>query len=161
MANLLDDLRHGLRRLVASPGFTALAGLTLALGIGANSALWSVVSGVLLAPLPLPDPGRLAVLWETRGDLRGTVTAPDFVDWQRRARWFSGLGAPTSPSVSLTGRGEPERLVAARVSAGWFPVLGLRPALGRGFTAEEDADGGPRVVLLSDGLWRRRFGADP
>jgi len=161
MTNLLDDLRYSLRRLAASPGFTALAGLTLALGIGANSALWSVVSGVLLAPLPLPEPGRLVVIWETRRDQRGSATAPDFLDWQRQARAFSGFGATTSTSVNLTGRGEPERLPAARVSAGWFPTLGVRPKLGRGFTAEEDREGGPRAVLLSDGLWRRRFGADP
>jgi putative ABC transport system permease protein len=160
METLLQDLRHAVRSLVNHPGFTVVAVLTLALGIGANTAIFSVVNAVVLRPLAFRNPGELVVLWEAVNHSRAGVTAPDFVDWQAQSHSFAGFAASASTSVNLTGAGEAERLPTQRVSAGYFPTLGVAAAIGRTFLPEEAAFGAARVTVLSDGLWRRRFGAD-
>src|SRR5437867_4853563 len=111
----MNDLKFAFRQLLKNPGFTPVAVLTLALGIGANTAIFSVVNGVLLRPLPFRDPDRLVRIWESQGERNGNVTAPDFLDWQRRQRVFESLGAFTSVTLNLTGADQPERLVARRV----------------------------------------------
>ncbi len=159
MQSLWQDVRYGLRVLVRSPGFTAIAVVTLALGIGANTALFSVVSGVLLDPLPFPDPDRLYAVY-TRTPTFGTssVSYLNFLDWQKDNRVFSGLGAYRSDDFNLTGSGEAERLQACMVSAELFPLLGVKPVLGRTFLPEEDRPGAGPVVVIGEGLWKRKFG---
>ncbi len=163
MRDLIQDLRHGLRLLARIPGFTAVAVLTLALGIGANTAIFSVVHAVLLRPLSLPSPERLVMVWENdrlRGTRQERASAPDFQDFRAQATVFEALSAWQSTDATLTGAGEPERLVAARVSANYFTLLGVPPLLGRAFLPEEEKIGRHRVAVLGHGLWRRRFGAD-
>ncbi|MCP9495921.1 MAG: ABC transporter permease [Pyrinomonadaceae bacterium MAG19_C2-C3] len=158
-----QDLRYGLRMLVKNPGFTVVAVIALALGIGANSAIFSVVNTVLLRPLPYKDPDRLVMVWEdnTRsGFPRDTPAAANYVDWRDQNQVFEGMAAIADQSFNLTGIGEPERIEGKRVSANLFPLLGVEPQLGRAFLPEEDQPGGGRVVLLSHGLWQRRFGSD-
>ena len=159
MGTLLQDISYGLRTLVRSPGFTLVAAFTLALGIGANTAIFSVVDTVLLAPLPYEKPEQLQLVWGFHPEI-GTETAslPDFVDWREQNNVFVDLAASFRRSMNLTGNGEPERLIAARVTANLFSVLGIEPARGRAFLDEEDRPGGERVVILSHGLWERRFG---
>jgi putative ABC transport system permease protein len=157
---MVADLRYGVRTLRRSPAFTAVAALTLALGIGANTAIFSVVNGIVLRPLPYPDPERVVVIASTRQGLSMAVSARDFVDWRNDARSFTGIAAGVTSLTVLTGVGEPERLSQARVSANIFEVLALRPVLGRGFVAGEDDIAAPRVALISEGMWRRRFGGD-
>jgi len=156
------DLRYALRSLRQRPGFTALTVLTLALGIGATSAIFSVVNGVLLRPLPYDQPEGVALV-HTRLD--GTpgreLSLPEFFDLREQSRSFTRMAAFSNGSLTLTGSGTPERLQAGFVTADALPLLGVSPVRGRGFAAEEDLPGRPPVVLLSDGLWRRRFGADP
>jgi putative ABC transport system permease protein len=161
MDTLLQDLRYGARALLRSPGFTAVAVMTLALGVGANTAIFSVVHGVLLRPLPYREPDRLVLAWETRGPRRAAVTAPDFVDWKAQNQVFETLAARDAITANLTGAQEPERAEGRRVTADYFPMLGARPEHGRLFTADEARAGANRVVLLSHSLWQRRFGADP
>jgi putative ABC transport system permease protein len=161
MDTLLQDLRYGARALARSPGFTAVAALTLALGIGANTAIFSVVHAVLLRPLPYREPDRLVLAWETRGPRRGGVTAPDYVDWKAQNQVFETLAARDAITANLTGTQDPERVEGRRVTADYLPMLGVRPERGRLFTADEDRPGASHVVVLSHGLWERRFGADP
>jgi putative ABC transport system permease protein len=158
---MIQDLRHAARALARTPGFTAAAVLTLALGLGANTAIFGVVDAALLRPLPFTDADRLVIVWETMGDWKTRWVAPaNFLDWRRDARAFAGLAGYSLSDVNVTGAGEPERLKAAVVSDSLFDLLGSRPALGRALQAGEDrAD--ERVAVLGDGLWRRRFGADP
>jgi putative ABC transport system permease protein len=147
-----------------NPGFTAVAVITLALGIGANTAIFSVVNAVLLRPLPYKDPDRLVFVWETdrqRGGRWHSVTPADFVDWREQNGVFEDMAAVAISSVNLTGNGEPKTLEGHRVSASLFPLLGVSPLLGRTFLAEEDRPGGDRVVILSHRLWQEGFGADP
>ena len=159
MESFWQDVRYGVRVLLRSPGFTAVAVLTLALGIGANTALFSVVSGVLLHPLPFPAPDQLhSVYTRTEQFAKGSVSYPNFLDWQRANVAFSALGAYRSDDFNLTGSGEAERLRANMVSAEFFPLLGVRPTAGRTFTADEDRAGAGPVVVLADGLWKRKFG---
>jgi putative ABC transport system permease protein len=159
--HLLADLRTAVRRLAKSPGFAIAAVLTLALGIGANTTLFSIVDAVVLRPLPFPRPSELMAIQSRRAHGGDSVSAPDFLDWRRQSRAFREMGAATSQAVVvLSGRGEPERLPGERVSPGLFPLLGARPALGRTFTAQEDRPGSG-VAILSHGLWKRRFGGDP
>jgi putative ABC transport system permease protein len=161
---LWHDLRFGVRLLTRSPGFTAVVVATLALGIGANSALFSVVNAVLLRPLPFADPQRVMTLWEAnarQGVSRSEVSAASFVDWRRESRAFDRIAAFRPWGFVLTGKQEPARVRGARVSARLFPLLGVRPILGRAFLEEEDRFGAPRVVLLGHALWQERFGADP
>jgi len=160
------DLRLSARALLREPGFAAICLLTLAFGIGANTAIFSVVNGVLLRPLPARDPERLMALREVIPALERTypllpVSAKHFTEWRGRARSFEGIAAFDFGSVNLTGQGEPERLDAARVSVNMFDTLGIRPALGRAFGGGEDAKGLERVAVISNALWRRRFHADP
>jgi putative ABC transport system permease protein len=162
--NLGNDLRYGFRMLVKSPGSTAVAMIALALGIGANSAIFSVVNAVLLRPLPYKDPGRLVVLWETKlskGILQEQVSPPDYRDWSEQQRGFEKVAALREQPAVLTGGQLPERLETALVSPSAFELLGVRAALGRTFLSEEAEPGRDRVALLGYGFWQRRFGGDP
>jgi putative ABC transport system permease protein len=161
---LKQDVRYGARMLKNSPGFTAVAVCTLALGIGANTAIFSVVNAVLLNPLPYPDSARLVMLWEQKpalGWVRNIVSAANFVDWKRQNHVFAGMAALSESTFNLSGTGEPVELRGAQVSADFFPVLGVRPALGRIFTPEDDRLEDSRVVILTHQLWQERYGADP
>jgi putative ABC transport system permease protein len=162
MESMLQDLRYGLRMMRRSPGLTLVAIVTLALGIGANSALFSVVNAVLLQPLPYPEADRLAILWGTTPDIpKEEASLPDYTDWKAQSQSFDGMAAVRFMNSNVSGEGEPERVIGARVTHDFLNVLGVQPALGRGFTAEEDRVGAERVVVLSNGLWQRRFGSDP
>jgi predicted permease len=162
MSGLGQDLRCALRQLRKSPGFAATAVFTLALGIGANTAIFSVVNGVLLNPLPYPQPGQLVALYrQTPQFAEASISYPDFLDWQRENRSFSALAAYRSEDFNLTNMGEPERLKAGMVSATFFPIFGVKPLLGRTFTDSEDLTGGAPVALISEGLWKRKFAASP
>ena len=162
MDTLVADFRYALRKLVRAPGFTFVALLTLALGIGANSAIFSVVYGVLFRPLPFPESEQLVRLdSEVRGNTFSAYSGPTFVDVQREMTdVFSAVSAHTTPLLTLTGAGEPVELEAAAVSASFFDVVGVRPALGRGFRPDENESGNHRVAVLSHGLWQQRFGGD-
>jgi predicted permease len=158
MHSFLQDVRYGLRILAKNPGFTLIAVLTLALGIGANTALFSVVNGVLLSPLPFPNPSELYAVYQTTATFgRGSVSYPNYEDWRKDNRSFASLGAYRSDEFNLTGYGEPERLHAHMISANLFSALGVPPLAGRGFQAEDDHIGSAPVAMLSDGLWKRKF----
>ena len=163
MTTLWQDLRYAARGLSKSPGFTAIAVATLALGIGANTAIFSVVHAVLLRRLPYPAPDRLLVLRERQihQERDMGVAWPNFLDWRAQARSFEGIAGFRTDHTILSGLGEPEMLRLAQVSAPFFPLLGARPVLGRSFDAADDRPGAPPVVLISQGLWKRRFGGDP
>ena len=162
MGALLVELRAAARRLRHSRGFAAAAVLTLALGIGANTALFSVANAVLLRPLPFPHAERLVTVWEREKDGTETNTGyPTFRDWAERGRSLESAAAAGYWVPTLTGAGTPERLEGLKVSASFFGTLGVRPALGRDFAPEEDRPGADRAVLVSWGLWQRRFGGDP
>ena len=158
-----QDLRYALRLLVRSPGFTVVAVLTLALGVGANTAIFSVVRAVLLAPLPFAAPDRLVSLWHAYPPSlpRAAMSAPGLDDLRAARHIFDEVTAFRLTNQNLTGGGEPERLLVARTTQSFQPLLGLHVAIGRWYTADEDAPNQNRVIVLSDGLWRRRFGADP
>ncbi|MCI0489447.1 MAG: ABC transporter permease [Blastocatellia bacterium] len=163
MDNLFQDLRYAFRTLIKRPGFTVVAVLALALGIGANTAIFSVVNGVILRPLPYTEPDRLAMVWldNRRQGIREDITSyPNFIDWRDQNQVFEGMAGFRSWRQSLTGTGEPEELRGASVSANFFQIMGTSPSLGRGFTAEEETPGKDNVVILSHGLWQRRFGGD-
>jgi putative ABC transport system permease protein len=161
MSELLRDLRYALRSLLKSPGFAFVTVVTLALGIGANTAIFSVVNAVLLRPLPFHEPDRLIVVRETYGGGSvGTVSGPNFVDWRDRSRSFEGVTASRGASLAMVGEGEPEEVRGARVSAEFFRVLGVDLLLGRGFAAGED-QGEPSVAVIGERVWRDRFAADP
>lgn len=159
------DLAYGMRLLLKAPGFSAAAIAIVALGVGAVTAIFSVVYGVALKPLPFREPDRLVNIYSTSPSInyaRMSVNGADHRDWLASNHVFEDIALYRSlANFNLTGAGEPERLLAARLSANLLPVLGVSPVLGRGFTEEEDEIGNERVVLLSDSLWRRRFGADP
>jgi putative ABC transport system permease protein len=160
-ADLTHDLRYVLRSLAKAPGFTFIVLLTLALGIGANTAIFTVLNAVLLRPLPFPDSDRLVAVRETFGQgYTGSVAGPNVVDWRTRSHSFSGILAFRASSRALVGDGQPEQVFTAMVSADFFRTLGVSPALGRGFADGEDQGVGT-VAVLSDGLWRTRYGADP
>jgi putative ABC transport system permease protein len=160
MHTLLQDLRYGLRTLAKNPGFTIVAVVTLALGIGANSALFSVVNGVLLSPLPFPQPNQLVALYTNRVRFeRASISYPNFLDWQRENRSFSSLAAFRPDDFNLTGTGEAEHIRGEMVSADFFSTLGVKPLIGRTFTPQEDVLGGAPVVLISASLWQRKFGS--
>ena len=163
LADLLHDLRYAARTQVKNPAFTIVAVIALALGIGANTAIFSVVNTVLLRPLPYKDPDRLVLVWEDntkQGYPRDTPTAANFIDWRDQNQVFEGMAAFTPDNFNLTGIGDPERLQGRRISASVFQLLGVDPQIGRVFTSAEDQPGSERVVLLSYGLWQRRFGGD-
>src|SRR6202046_4607580 len=157
-----QDLRFGLRTLRKSPGFTAVAVLTLALGIGANTAMFSVIEGVVLSPLPYRQPDRLVVFWENNLTLKHFISPsyPDFRDWQSSSRSLEQFAAVTWQSYDLSGPGTPEHVDGKLVSSGFFSALGVNLALGREFSQEEDRHGGPPVVIISDRLRKDRFAPD-
>ena len=159
---LIQDFRYGLRMLAKNPGFTAVAVIALALGIGANTAIFSVVNGVLLQPLPYRDPGRLMRISESSPDFRTmSVAYPNFVDWKDQNRNFAGLAALRWNDYDVTGGGEPEHLSGKMVSADFFRVLGITPVLGRDFDPRADRLGASPVVLIGGGWWNRRFASSP
>ena len=159
LETLWQDIRYGTRMLRKSPGFTLVAILVLALGIGANTAIFSVVQGVLLAPLPYRQPNRLVVVWENNPSRRHTllVSYPNYQDWQREAKPFHEIVGVTGRSYNLTNPGPAEHVRGLGVSAGFFRTLGVKLALGREFTAQEDRQYGTPAVILSNGLWKSRF----
>jgi predicted permease len=155
---LWQDVVYAARLLWKNAGFTAVAVMTLALGIGANSALFSVVSGVLLSPLPFQDPDRLTMVYAKTATFdQSSVTFPNYLDWKKESRSFSAMAAFRSDDFNLTGLGEPERVHVHMISAEFFPALGMPPMAGRNFRAEEDIPGGAPVAILGDGLWKRKF----
>jgi putative ABC transport system permease protein len=159
---LWQDLRYGVRMLVKSPGFTLTAVLTLALGIGANTAIFSFVNAVLLKPLPYPDPERIVSVWEKRPDGGNNyISTLNFLDWERQNRCFQFLSAIAPDTVTLTGSDSPEQLFVHRVSASYFKALGVEATLGRVFAASENEVGADQVVVLSNRIWQSRFGGDP
>jgi putative ABC transport system permease protein len=162
MLGLIKDIRFAVRHFRKRPGFALVAVATLALGIGANTALFSVVNGVLLRPLPYPDPDRLIALREVNSAKQADsqIAPGNFLEWQRQSTVFAQLTAYRTVSYNLTGNGVPERLLAARVSRGIFAMLGAEPIVGRDFAKEEDQPGNDKVVLISEGLWQRQFGRD-
>jgi predicted permease len=162
MGTLLEDLRYSLRLIKRSPGFTIVAGVALALGIGANTAIFSVVNGVLLQPLPYPEPSRLMVTYETDREFsHSSIAYPNFFDWRRDQHSFTGMAAYRGDDFNFTGSGQPEHLQGEYVSASFLSVLGLNPMLGRDFLPEEDQQSGPAVTILAYGFWKRRFAGDP
>jgi putative ABC transport system permease protein len=163
METVMQDVRFGARTLVKNPGFTLVAVLALALGIGANSAIFSVVNAVLLQPLPYPDPDRLVSVWEgnTRKGSQMPLAPANFVDWNAQNEVFENAAAFMRWSFNVTGQQEPERVRGVLLSANAFALLGVQPILGRTFLPEEGAISKNRVVVLSHGLWQRRFGGDP
>jgi len=157
----MRDLRYAIRTLVARPGFSAVAILTLALGIGANSAIFTVVNAVLLRPLPFRDPERLTLLIERSGQFPTLNTSwQNYVDWRDQSRSFEAVAAVRGLTMTLTGSVDPERVPVKMITATLLPTFGVSPALGRTFTRDDDRSGAPGVALLSDALWRRRFGGD-
>src|SRR5688572_11473457 len=164
LTDFFQDLHYAGRMQLKNPGFTIVAVIALALGIGANTAIFSVVNSVLLRPLPYKDPERLVMVWEDasrHGYPRDTPAAANFVDWRDQNQVFEAMAAIADTSFNLTGSGDPERLEGRRRSANMFPLLGVEPQIGRVFTTSEDQPGAQRVVLLSYALWQRRFGGNP
>ena len=165
MHALIQDFRFAIRMLLKNPGFTAAAVLTLALGIGANTAIFSVVNSVLLRPLPFKDPDRLVTVWERnvkKGYDMNHAGVATFLDWKTQSKGFESMAAfGIEAGLSLTGDHEPERVTAVPVSANLFEVLGVHPTLGRTFRLEEETPGQDQVVILGHGLWQQRFGSDP
>jgi putative ABC transport system permease protein len=162
METFLQDLRFGLRTLARNPGFAYVAVLTLALGVGANAAIFSVVNAVLLRPLPWSEPDRTVMIWSRWTAFDKTWVSDGEVNgYRRQSRTLADVGAWSDGQVNLTGDGEPERVAAGFVTANLFSVLGASPVKGRLFTPEEDVPNGPRVVILGHGLWVRRYAADP
>jgi putative ABC transport system permease protein len=163
MSGLVQDLRYALRRLCKNPGFATVAVLTLALGIGANTAIFSVVNAVLLKPLPYPNAGQLVMLWEQnphRGWFENIISGENFLDWQKQNQVFAGMAAFESNFFNITGNQQAEEVAGERVSANLFSVLGVRPFRGRLFLPEENKND-KAAVILSYGLWQQRYGGDP
>jgi putative ABC transport system permease protein len=161
LAELVQDLRYGIRTLLRSPGFTAVALLTLALGIGANSAIFSFVDGAMLRPLPYPEAERIVQVWEKppRGQ-RNVISALNYLDWKSSNTVFESLAASTGGQMTLSGTGEPVLIRTGRVSAQYFDIYQIQPSIGRTFAADEDQPGKEHVVVLSHRLWAGRFGSD-
>ena len=162
MNELLQDLRYGVRTLRKNPGFATVAVLTLAIGIGANTAIFSFVNGVLLKPLPYGEPERIVrVLEKPPGGDRNGISTLNYLDWQKENTVFEYMAAQTGGSVTLTGVNEPIQLRGARVSQHYFDIFGIKAVLGRTFAANEDQPGKEHVAVLSHALWDSQFGADP
>src|SRR4029450_8806068 len=159
MHTLWQDVRYGARMLLKSPGITFVVILALALGIGANTAIFSVVDAALLRPLPYDESDRLVFINETSKSMDEiSISYPNFTDWRNQNTVFEKIGVYNRSSYNLTGTGEAERIITGQVSADMFSALRVNAALGRVFTNDEDKPGGTPVVLLSHGLWQRRFG---
>ncbi len=162
MQTLWQDIRYGLRMLGKNPGFTAVVILTLALGIGANTALFSIVNGVLLNPLPFEQPDRLASLYTRTPEFtRASISYPNFLDWRHDNHSFSQIAAFRGENFNLSGIGDAQRVSANMVSAEFFPILGVKPSVGRFFSEQEDQVGAAPVAIISDGLWKRKFASSP
>jgi predicted permease len=162
LEEFLQDLRYGARSLRKNPGFTAIAVITLALGIGANTSLFSVVNAVLLNPLPYPHPEQLVTLHESKPNFEnGSISYPNFQDWQKENHTFAGMAVSRSTSFTLTGRGETEQVRARYISSDFFSVLGVNPVIGRTFAPGEDKIGAAPIAIISAGLWKRKFGGSP
>jgi putative ABC transport system permease protein len=162
LTHLAQDVRYGMRTLLKTPTFTAIAVMTLALGIGANSAIFSFVDGALLKPLPYTDPERIVLVWEkVPGGGNNVISALNFLDWQKQSTVFETMAANTGTTMTLSSGGEPVQLRGARGSAGYFEVFKIKPTLGRTFAPDEDQPGHDHVVVLSHRLWVTQFGADP
>jgi putative ABC transport system permease protein len=164
METFWQDLRYGWRTLRRNPGFAVVAIVTLAIGIGANVTIFSVINGVLLRPLPFPDSKQLVTIWETdseRNIVRGTASPAEFLDWQEMSHSFQSLSGWRGLYFTITGSGDPERVWGSEVSGNFFRMLKVTPALGRDFEKDDEQPGHEPVVILTDGLWRRHFGADP
>jgi len=160
LSSVPHDLRYGFRVLAKSPGFSIIAILTLALGIGANTAIFSVVNGVLLNPLPYPHPDQLVSMFQEIPHFQNaSISYPNFLDWQRMNRTFQAIAAYRGTGFNLTGNGDPERLHGEMISAGFFEILGVNPLLGRTFSADEDRLGANPTVMITEGLWKRKFGS--
>jgi hypothetical protein len=161
LETLWQDIRYGARMLRKNPGFTAVAVLTLALGIGANTAIFSVVNAVLLRPLPYPEPRQLVQLrMEWSGSPSTEIGSATFVEAKAQAQSLARIAAYTGGEMTLTGAGSADRVETGAVTAEFFPLLGVQPALGRNFTREEDTPNGPKAAILGQGLWQSRFGGD-
>ena len=151
-----QDLRYALRQMRKAPGFTLIAVATLALGIGVNTALFSVISGVLLSPLPFRHADELVAIHENKPNFEGgSVSYPNFRDWQKDNHTFSAMAIARGYSFNMTGTGEPEQVNGEFISSDFFPILGVQPVLGRNFAAKEDEIGAAPVVLVSEGFWKR------
>ena len=162
MQNLWQDIRYAGRTLLKRPGFTLIAIITLGLGIGGNTAIFSVVNGVLLKSLPYPEPERLFALSETSKEVPVmSVAYPNYLDWRSQQTVFENMAARMPAGGVFTGGGEPERVIGRWVTASFFPTLGVQPQVGRFFNEDEDKPGAEPVIVLSHGLWQRRFGGDP
>jgi putative ABC transport system permease protein len=163
METLIQDLRHGMRMLVKNPGFTAVALIALALGIGANTAIFSVVNAILLRPLPYKNPDRIAMIWMNNPKLgvdQDWHSYPNYTDYKEQNQVFEDMAAFNDRSYNLTGTGEPVRVMGTVATASLFSVMGVDPAQGRAFSVEEEEPGKDMVVVISHGLWQRRFGGD-
>jgi hypothetical protein len=161
MDSLIYDVRAALRRLPKTPWFTLAVVATLAIAIGANTLIFSVVDGVLLRPLPFRDPSRLIAVVNPAGHKSYGVSVPDFLDWRRQVHRVDALATYGLGPATLTGRGTPERINAAVVTANWFSLLGVVPGSGRMFTPSDDHPEAAKVIVVSDAFWRSRFGASP
>src|SRR4029434_1275465 len=164
MDTLSKEVRYGFGSLLKRPAFTVIAVATLALGIGANTAIFSTINALLLKPLPFPDPDRIVALWDkvpSRGVARNEVAVANYLDWRAQSKSFEHLGIYRWWSTNLTGGETPERVQGFQVTAHFLDIVGVKPILGRGFTAEENEPGKDTVALLSYNLWQRRFGGDP
>ncbi len=162
MNTLLADIRYAIRMLLKAPGFTIIAIVALALGIGANTAIFSVVNAVLLRPLPYPDPDKLILVREKTATFpSGSVSYPNYLDWREGQRSFTDLALLRRTSVNfanMSGESVPERIGGAQVSWNYLGVLGMKPKIGRDFTEADDVPNAPKVMLISEGLWQRQFG---
>src|ERR1035438_10115161 len=157
-----QDLRYGLRGLRKNPGFSLVAVLTLALGIGANTALFSIVNAVLLNPLPFPQSSELIALHESKPNFnQGSISFPNFVDWQKNNRTFASMAIYRNYSFTVTGAGEPQQVPGAFLSSSFFTQLGVRALIGRTFLPGEDHIGAAPVALISEDLWKTTFGGAP
>lgn len=159
METLLRDIRYGVRSLLKRPGFTAIALIALALGIGANTAIFSLVNAVLLRPLPFAEPDRLVWVWGNirSGGNRASVSPPDFLDYRQQNNTFEEFAASLPLRLTYTGGDEPERLEASGVTGNYFQALGAKPAFGRTFLLENEKPGNDQVAVLSYSLWQKRF----
>ena len=161
METLLQDVRFGARTLIKNAGFATIAILTLAIGIGANTTIFSVVNGVLLNPLPFPEPDRLVRLYDATDDFsHSSVSYLNFKDWEHNNRTFQYLTGFRGEDLNLTGEAEPEQVPGEQVSASYFNTLSIQPIIGRAFTEAEDQAGGPPVAILTNGFWKKHFGGD-
>src|SRR5215510_7242229 len=161
MDALTQEIRYSLRTLLKNPSFSVIAVLALALGIGVNSSIFSVVNGVLLKPLAFREPGQLVRVWEKWGGFdQGSISYPNFKDWRERNQSFEKMAAYRWTGFNLTGGDQPERLSGRQISSELLDVLGVAPAVGRNFRPDEDREGANPVAIISDSLWKRRFGGD-